>query len=62
MPWPRSGIESLASCTTIAHSVSLMVVQAAAAEQMLATDPQRAREPIFSIQESGRQAVLELRR
>lgn len=46
----------------IAHSVSLMVVQAAAAEQMLATDPPRAREPIVRIQESGRQAVSELRR
>lgn len=46
----------------IAHSVSLMVVQAAAAEQMLQTDPSRAREPICRIQESGRQAVLELRR
>lgn len=46
----------------VAHSVSLMVVQAAAAEQMLATDPPRAREPIVRIQESGRQAVSELRR
>ena len=46
----------------IAHSVSLMVVQAAAAEQMLQTDPPRAREPVSQIQESGRQAVLELRR
>ena len=46
----------------IAHSVSLMVVQAAAAEQMLQSDPPRAREPICRIQESGRQAVLELRR
>lgn len=46
----------------IAHSVSLMVVQAAAAEQMLVSDPGRAREPIERIQDSGRQAVLELRR
>ena len=46
----------------IAHSVSLMVVQAAAAEQMLQTDPPRALEPISQIQESGRQAVHELRR
>jgi len=46
----------------IAHSVSLMVVQAAAAEQMLTNQPERAREPIIRVQESGRQAVLELRR
>ena len=46
----------------IAHSVSLMVVQAAAAEQVLTTDPARAREPIRRVQESGRQAVSELRR
>jgi len=39
-----------------------MVVQAAAAEQMLQSDPPRAREPISQIQDSGRQAVLELRR
>ncbi len=46
----------------ISHSVSLMVVQAAAAEQMITTDPERAREPIAQVQESGRQAVSELRR
>ena len=46
----------------IAHSVSVMVVQAAAAEQMLSLAPERAAEPIVRIQETGRQAVLELRR
>ncbi len=45
----------------IAHSVSVMVIQAAAAEQMLAVDPDRVRAPLSSIQEVGRQAVLELR-
>ena len=46
----------------IAHSVSVMVVQAGAAEQMLDVDPERARQPLVTIQDSGRQAVLELRR
>ena len=46
----------------IAHSVSVMVVQAAAAEHVLAVAPERAREPIVNIQDTGRQAVLELRR
>jgi signal transduction histidine kinase len=46
----------------IAHSVSVMVVQAGAAEQMLDVDPGRARPPLVTIQDSGRQAVEELRR
>ena len=46
----------------IAHSVSVMVIQAGAAEQMLDVDPERARQPLVTIQDSGRQAVLELRR
>jgi len=45
----------------IAHTVSVMVVQAGAAEQMLDVDPERARQPLVTIQDSGRQAVLELR-
>jgi signal transduction histidine kinase len=46
----------------VAHSVSVMVVQAGAAEDLLARDPDRAREPLVSIQETGRQAVGELGR
>ena len=46
----------------VAHSVSLMGVQAAAAEQVLATEPERAREPLRAIQETARDAVEELRR
>jgi signal transduction histidine kinase len=46
----------------IAHSVSLMGIQAAAAEQVLAGDPERAREPLRAIQETARDAVEELRR
>ena len=46
----------------VAHSVSVMVVQAGAAEQVLAGDPERARAPLQSIQTTGRQTVVELRR
>jgi signal transduction histidine kinase len=46
----------------IAHSVSVMVVQAGAAEQMLDRDPERTREALATIQDSGQQAVMELRR
>jgi signal transduction histidine kinase len=46
----------------IAHGVSVMGVQAAAAEQVLDTDPQQAREPLRSIQGSARDAVSELQR
>jgi signal transduction histidine kinase len=46
----------------VAHSVSVMVVQAGAAEQVLANDPERARAPLQSIQTTGRQTVVELRR
>ena len=46
----------------VAHAVSVMVVQAGAAEQVLASDPERAREPLLAIQEAGRRAHVELRR
>jgi signal transduction histidine kinase len=46
----------------VAHSVSVMVVQAGAAEQVLGSDPERAREPLRNIQATGRQTVVELRR
>jgi signal transduction histidine kinase len=46
----------------IAHSVSLMGVQAAAAEGVLALEPERAREPLRAIQATAREAVDELRR
>jgi signal transduction histidine kinase len=46
----------------VAHSVSVMVVQAGAAEDLLERDPSRAAEPLRSIQETGRQAVGELGR
>jgi signal transduction histidine kinase len=46
----------------IAHSVSVMTVQAGAARLLLGEDPQRAREPLLSIEETGRQALSEMRR
>ena len=46
----------------VAHCVSVMVVQAGAAEDLLDRDRQRARQPLVAIQESGREAVAELRR
>ncbi|WP_030505638.1 sensor histidine kinase [Microbispora rosea] len=46
----------------VAHCVSVMVVQAGAAEDLLDRDPQKARAPLRSVQETGRQAVGELGR
>jgi signal transduction histidine kinase len=46
----------------VAHNVSVMVVQAAAAEEVLARDPERARAPLLAIQETGTQALNEMRR
>jgi signal transduction histidine kinase len=46
----------------VAHCVSVMIVQAGAAEDLLDRNPQRARQPLVSIQDTGRQAVGELGR
>lgn len=46
----------------IAHTVSVIGLQAGAAERVLARDPQRAREQLESIQDRARESVLELRR
>lgn len=46
----------------IAHSVSVMVIQAGAAEQLLDDTPERARAPLLAVQDTGRQTILELRR
>ncbi len=46
----------------VAHCVSVMVIQAGASEDLLDRDPQRAREPLRAVQETGRQAVAELGR
>jgi signal transduction histidine kinase len=47
---------------SVAHSVSVMVLQAGAAEQVLAVSPDRARESLQTIQDIGREAIVELRR
>jgi signal transduction histidine kinase len=39
-----------------------MTVQAGAARLLLAEEPRRAREPILSVEETGRQALGEMRR
>ena len=46
----------------IAHSVSVMVVQAAAAGDVFDSNPARAREALASIESTGRAALAELRR
>jgi signal transduction histidine kinase len=46
----------------IAHNVSVMVVQAAAAGDIFDRDPQRARGALAAIEATGRQALAELRR
>jgi signal transduction histidine kinase len=46
----------------MAHSVSVMVVQAAAAEDVFDTAPARVREALHSIESTGRQALSEVRR
>ena len=46
----------------VAHSVSVMTVQAGAAEEMLRVDPSRALEPVRAVQETGRQALVEMKR
>jgi signal transduction histidine kinase len=46
----------------VAHSVSVMVVQAGAARRVLDKDPARATEAMASIESTGRQSLNELRR
>lgn len=46
----------------IAHSVSVMVVQAGAARTLLTDDTEAARAALFAVERSGRQALEEMRR
>lgn len=46
----------------VAHSVSVIAVQADAAEAALARDPDRAREPLAAIKRTAREALVEMRR
>ena len=47
---------------SVAHTVSVMVLQAGAAEQALASAPDRAQESLATIQDAGREAIVELHR
>ncbi len=46
----------------VAHGLSLMVVQAEAAEELLSRSPEAAVQPVRRVQETGRQALAEMRR
>jgi signal transduction histidine kinase len=46
----------------VAHGLSLMVVQAEAAEEMLSRSPAAAAQPLHRVQDTGRQALAEMRR
>jgi signal transduction histidine kinase len=46
----------------VSHAVTVMVLQAAGANQVMATDPGRARAALASVEEVGTQAMGELRR
>jgi signal transduction histidine kinase len=46
----------------VAHDVSVMLVQAAAAKRTVPADPARARAAIAAVEETGREALGELRR
>jgi signal transduction histidine kinase len=46
----------------VAHSVSVMVVQAGAAEEVLSRHPERALEAVRAVQDTGRQALVEMSR
>lgn len=46
----------------IAHSVSVMVVQASAARRVLREQPDRSRESILTVEQTGRETLAEMRR
>jgi signal transduction histidine kinase len=46
----------------IAHSVSVMVVQAGGARRLLRDQPDRARESILNVEQTGRETLAEMRR
>ena len=46
----------------VAHCVSVMVIQAGAAEDLLDRDPAAARRPLRAVQDTGQEAVAELGR
>ena len=46
----------------VAHSVSVMTIQAGAARMLLDDDPEKARQPLIAVEETGHQALAEMRR
>jgi signal transduction histidine kinase len=46
----------------IAHSVTAMVIQAGGAQQFVRSDPDRARESILAVEQTGRETLADLRR
>src|SRR4051812_27809113 len=46
----------------IAHSVTVMTIQGGAARLLLDSDPQQAREPLLVVEETGHQALADMRR
>ena len=46
----------------IAHSVSAMVIQAGGARRLLRSEPERARASILNVEQTGREALADLRR
>jgi signal transduction histidine kinase len=46
----------------VAHGISVMVLQAGAARQVLDAQPERARSPLLAVENSGRQALEEMHR
>jgi signal transduction histidine kinase len=46
----------------VAHAISIMVVQAAAADELLERDPSRAHAALAAVQQAGRSAVTEMAR
>ena len=46
----------------IAHALSGMVIQSSGARRLVASDPDRAREAFAAVEDSGREALAELRR
>jgi signal transduction histidine kinase len=46
----------------VAHGVSVMVLQAGAARQMLERDPEQARDPLLAVESTGRQALDDMHR
>jgi DNA-binding CsgD family transcriptional regulator/signal transduction histidine kinase len=47
---------------TIAYSVSAMMIQAGAAGRLLRSDPDRVRDSILNVEQTGREALADLRR